>query len=64
MIHLTDIYGKTWLFRERSIEGLYFDNSHPNNWVILQVGQAKIKTYRWALAVALPHLIEEMPLKL
>lgn len=64
MVHLSDVHGKYWTFKEAGIEEIYFDNTHANNWCIIVVNGARIKTFKWALALALPHVTEDMPLKL
>ena len=63
-IRINDCYGKRWQFQERSIDGFYFDNIEPNNWVIITVNGAQLQVDKPDLADALPHVAKEMDIKL
>ena len=63
MIHLIDIYGKTWSFKKRSVEGIHIDSPNPKQLVTVKVGPAKIKTRLDALEEAMPHLTEDIEIK-
>ena len=64
MIQITDQHGKLWSFQEEDIEEFYFDNVEPNNWAVITVNGVPIKFSKAELAKAIPHVFEEMDIKI
>ena len=63
-IRINDAAGKRWIFEKEDIEEFYFDNSKPNDWVLITVNGVQIKVNKSDLAGAFPHVAEEMDIKL
>jgi len=63
MIHLADIHGKTWVFRERSVVGIHIDSPNPDKLVTVIVGPQRIKTSILTLSKVMPQLLEDIDIK-
>ncbi len=60
MVKIKDVHGKIWKFNAQTMTGIFYDNTHRNNWVILFVQGFKIKVHRTTLANTMPHVVEDI----